>query len=179
MKLTEFSCENELRNLLSRFNANSNINRASWYEWRQAALEYARPGVTALDLVLRAWEISGHDTANSYFNMLDRNSKTFLEDVAKAIVFSSTMMGETARVVKGEKPNEVFVQWDRCPWPEFARRYNVPMEEDVLGCDKWFQTVIDDVNKFFNTKIKLETTKAIPRGHGICVRRLSLTLEEK
>jgi len=177
--LVEFSCENELRSLLAKFNTLSNINRASWYEWRLAAIEYARPGVTPLDLVLRAWEISGHDTAKGYFNMLDKTSKNFLEDVAKCIVFSSTMMGENAEVVKGEKPNEVFVRWTRCPWPEFARRYEVSMEEDVLGCDKWFQTVIEDVNKFFNTKIKLETLKAIPRGHGMCVRRLSLLSREE
>ena len=84
------------------------------------------------------------------------------------------MMGENAKVVKSETENEVFVQWDRCPWPEFARRYDAPMEEDVLGCDKWFQTVIADINQLFNTKVKLETTKAIPRGDGCCVRRITM-----
>jgi hypothetical protein len=48
------------------------------------------------------------------------------------------------------------------------------MEEDVLGCDKWFQTVIEDINQLFNTKVKLETQKAIPRGDGCCLRRLTI-----
>jgi len=48
------------------------------------------------------------------------------------------------------------------------------MEEDVLGCDKWFQTVIEDINALFNTNVKLETLKAIPRGDGICLRRISI-----
>jgi len=172
--MVDFSCEDELRKLLARFNTLANIERATWFEWRQAAIEYARPDVKPLDLVLRAWEIVGHDTALTYYNMLDKTSKTFLEDVARCIVFSSLTMGENAKIVKAENPHEIYVRWDRCPWPEFARRYKVPMEEDVLGCDKWFQTVIADVNAFFNTKVKLETLKAIPRGDGMCLRRLSM-----
>ena len=85
-------------------------------------------------------------------------------------------MGEDARIVEGQdkSKNEVFVQWDHCPWPEFSRRYNVPMEEDVLGCDMWFQTVIKDINSLFNTKVKLETLKAIPRGDCVCLRRITM-----
>jgi hypothetical protein len=166
--------EKEIRTLMSKFEALQNINRATWYEWRQAALEYARPDVEPLELVLKAWEVVGHDTAKAYFGMLDVSKPTFIEDIAKCIVMSSTMMGENAKIVKSDNPNEVFVQWDRCPWPEFARRYDVPMEEDVLGCDKWFQTVIEDINQLFNTKVTLETQKAIPRGDGACVRRISM-----
>ena len=169
--------EKEIKTLMKKFEALQNINRATWYEWREAAIECARPEIKPLDLVLKAWEVVGHDTAKAYFGMLDASKPSFLEDIAKCIVMSSTMMGETAEIVKSDKPNEVFVRWDRCPWPEFARRYNVPMEEDVLGCDKWFQTVIEDINKLFNTKVKLETLKAIPRGDGQCLRRISM--EEK
>jgi len=164
--------EAELRKLLARFEALCSIVRATWYEWRQAALEFAREGVKPLDLVLRAWEIVGHDTAKSYFPALDVSKPSFLEDIAKLIVMSSQSMGEDAKVVKGEKPNEVYVRWDSCPWPEFARRYGAPMEEDLAGCDKWFQTVIDDINALFNTKVRLVTLKAIPKGDGICLRRL-------
>ena len=166
--------EKEIKKLMSKFEALQNINRATWYEWRQAAIECARPEIKPLDLVLKAWEVVGHDTAKAYFGMLDISKPTFIEDIAKCIVMSSTMMGENAKVVKGDNPNEVFVEWDRCPWPEFARRYGVPMEEDVLGCDKWFQTVIEDINQLFNTKVKLETQKAIPRGDGVCIRRISI-----
>ncbi len=166
--------EREIKKLMTKFEALQNINRATWYEWRQAAIECARPEFKPLDLVLKAWEIVGHDTAKAYFGMLDVSKPTFLEDIGKCIVMSSTMMGENAKIVKSEKPNEVFIQWDRCPWPEFARRYKVPMEEDVLGCDKWFQTVIEDINQLFNTKVTLVTEKAIPRGDGVCVRRLTM-----
>ena len=168
--------EKEIRKLMTKFEALQNINRATWYEWRQAAIECARPEFTPEDLVLKAWEVVGHDTAKAYFGMLDVSKPSFLEDIASCIIMSSTMMGENARVIKSEtgNENEVFIQWDRCPWPEFARRYGAPMEEDVLGCDKWFQTVIEDINQLFNTKVKLETQKAIPRGDGVCLRRLSM-----
>ena len=167
-------CEKELRTLYKKFEMLGNIERATWYEWRQAALEFAKEGTNPEDLVLRAWEIVGHDTAKGYFGALDvtRGKKRFVTDIAKCIVMSSTMMGETARVVESEKDDEVFVVWDRCPWPEFARRYGAPMEEDVKGCDMWFQTVIKDINEVFNTNVKLETTKAIPRGDCECVRRI-------
>jgi hypothetical protein len=166
--------EKEIRKLMTKYEALQNINRATWYEWRAAAIECARPEFQPIDLVLKAWEVVGHDTAKAYFGMLDVSKSSFLEDIAKCIVQSSIMMGENAKIIKSEKPNEVFVQWDRCPWPEFARRYDAPMEEDVQGCDKWFQTVIKDINQLFNTKVKLETQKAIPRGDGVCIRRLSM-----
>jgi hypothetical protein len=164
--------EKELRNLHKKFSMLGNIERATWYEWRQAALEFAKEGTNPLDVVLRAWEIVGHDTAKSYFGALDKTKDSYLEDIAKCIVTSSIMMGEDAHLVKSDKENEVFVRWDRCPWPEFARRYGAPMEEDVLGCDMWFQTVIKDINEVFNTRVRLETLKAIPRGEGQCLRRL-------
>jgi hypothetical protein len=172
VEVARVDVEAELRKLLAKFDTLCSIVRATWYEWRQAALEFAREGVKPLDLVLRAWEIVGHDTAKSYFPALDVSKPSFLEDIAKLIVMSSQSMGEDAKVVKGEKPNEVYVRWDSCPWPEFARRYGAPMEEDLAGCDKWFQTVIDDINALFNTKVRLVTLKAIPKGDGICLRRL-------
>jgi hypothetical protein len=165
-------CEKEIRKMVRKFEMLGNIERATWYEWRQAALEFAKEGTNPLDVILRAWEIVGHDTAKSYFPILDKTKETYLEDIAKCIETSSIMMGEDAKVVKSDKPNECFVRWDRCPWPEFARRYGAPMEEDVLGCDKWFQTVIKDINDVFNTRVRLETQKAIPRGDCQCLRRL-------
>lgn len=171
----DVNCTDELRKLLTKFDMLGNIERATWYEWREAALSFAPPNVKPLDLVLKAWEVVGHDTAKAYLPMLDKSKPTFLRDIAKCIMTSSLMMGETAKLVDGKNKDEIFVQWDRCPWPEFARRYNVPMEEDVLGCDKWFQTVIGDINALFNTNVKLETLKAIPRGEQICLRRISIS----
>ena len=170
--------EKEIRKLIAKFEALGNITRATWFEWRQAAIDTARPEFTPLDLVLKAWEVVGHDTAKAYFNALDVSKPSFLEDIGKCIVTSSTMMGEDAKIIEGENEDEVYVQWDRCPWPEFARRYGAPMEEDVAGCDMWFTTVIADINKLFNTNVTLETLKAIPRGDGICLRRLSFEKKE-
>ena len=170
--------EKEIRNLMSKFEALGNITRATWYEWREAAIEMARPEFSPLDIVLKAWEVVGHDTAKAYFPTLDKSKPTFLEDIAKGIVNSSTMMGEDAKIIESENENEIYVQWDRCPWPEFARRYGAPMEEDVQGCDMWFQTVIKDINALFNTNVKLETLKAIPRGDRVCLRRISMEKTE-
>ena len=166
--------EKELKRLHQKFDALGNITRATWYEWRQAAIECARDDITPLDLVLKAWEVVGHDTAKAYYGMLDVSKPTFLRDIASAIVMSSTMMGEDAEIVEGDNEDEIFVEWTRCPWPEFARRYGAPMEEDVLGCDMWFKTVIADINELFNTKVTLETTHAIPRGDAKCIRRLTI-----
>lgn len=176
--MVDVDSEREIRKLLAKFEGLGNITRATWYEWREAAMACA-PGLKPLDLVLKAWEVVGHDTAKAYFTALDVSKPTFLEDIAKCIVGSSTIMGEDAKLVKGAHEGEIYVQWDRCPWPEFARRYKAPMEEDVLGCDKWFQTVIEDINELFNTEVRLETLKAIPRGDGICLRRLSMELRRK
>lgn len=173
----EFDCEKELKTLLSKFDALGNITRALFYEWREAAIKNAKEGVTPTDLVLDAWEVVGHDTAKAYYGMLDVSKPDFVKRIARAIVMSSTMMGESATMEKGKDDDEWFVVWDRCPWPEFARRYDAPMEEDVLGCDKWFQTVIEDINQVFGSKVGLETQAAIPRGDGKCVRRLWMEKE--
>jgi hypothetical protein len=165
--------EKEIRKLMTKFEALGNITRATWFEWREAAIATARPEFTPMDLVLKAWEVVGHDTAKAYFPTLDVSSDTYIKDIAQAIVNSSTMMGEDAKLVPGENENEIYVQWDRCPWPEFARRYGAPMEEDVQGCDMWFKTVVADINELFNTDVKLETLKAIPRGERVCLRRIS------
>jgi hypothetical protein len=171
--------EKEIRKLMTKFEALGNITRATWFEWREAAIETARPEFTPMDLVLKAWEVVGHDTAKAYFPALDVSSDTYIKDIAQAIVNSSTMMGEDAKLVPGENENEIYVQWDRCPWPEFARRYGAPMEEDVAGCDMWFKTVIADINELFNTDVKLETLKAIPRGERVCLRRISWSGKKK
>lgn len=80
--------------------------------------------------------------------------------------------GALVKLEKGEKPFEVFLKWERCPWPTYAKEYGVPMEEDVRCCDKILQSVLQDVNIFFNVRYNIETLKAIPRGHGVCLRKL-------
>lgn len=80
--------------------------------------------------------------------------------------------GAIVKLEKGEKPFEVFIKWERCPWPSYHKEYGVSMEEDVLCCDKILQTALKDVNVFFNVEYNIETLKAIPRGQGVCLRRL-------
>ena len=46
------------------------------------------------------------------------------------------------------------------------------MEEDVLCCDQILRSLLEDVNLFFNVNYAIETQKAIPRGEGVCLRRL-------
>ena len=46
------------------------------------------------------------------------------------------------------------------------------MDEDVRCCDRILEAILEDVNLFFNVHYRIETTKAIPRGQGCCVRRL-------
>jgi hypothetical protein len=46
------------------------------------------------------------------------------------------------------------------------------MKEDLLGCDKFLQTIVSEFNGFLDTNFKLETQKAIPSGNGMCLRRL-------
>ena len=80
--------------------------------------------------------------------------------------------GAIVKLEKGGNPFEVFIKWERCPWPTFAKEYGVKMEEDVLFCDRILQSILEDVNVFFNVNYKIETLKAIPRGEGICLRKL-------
>jgi hypothetical protein len=125
--------EKEIRKLMTKFEALGNITRATWFEWREAAIATARPEFTPMDLVLKAWEVVGHDTAKAYFPVLDVSSDTYIKDIAQAIVNSSTMMGEDAKLVPGENENEIYVQWDRCPWPEFARTRSTCNGTDAHG----------------------------------------------
>jgi hypothetical protein len=67
---------------------------------------------------------------------------------------------------KGENPGEVFIRCSRCPWPTAAKEFGVPMEEVALTRERLFQTILEDVNVFFNIDLKIEMLKAIPRGEG-------------
>jgi hypothetical protein len=101
-----------------------------------------------------------------------KGEEAFMVNLARALAGTGIANGAVVKVEKSENPNEVFIKWEKCPWPTFARRYGASMEEDLQGCDKFLQTIVDEVNRFSNTNFKLETLKAIPRGEGECLRRL-------
>ena len=92
--------------------------------------------------------------------------------LARSLSRNWSIQGAIVMIEPGEEPFEVFIKWERCPWPTYAKQYGVGMEEDVLTCDKILETILKDVNIFFNVNYEIETLKAIPRGQGMCLRRL-------
>jgi hypothetical protein len=154
--------------LEKKYNVLSQIQRASHFEWLRAAKELC-PDVSELDLVLKYWEIVGHDTAKNYLKHLDPE-KPLPEQVAKNYVFSSQSMGENAEFVEGKDENEAFAQHVGCPWFEWHQRLD-KLDQDQAGCDMWLETFVDDINKELGTNLKWETMKSIPAGDRICLRR--------
>lgn len=154
--------------LEKKFNMLSQIQRASHFEWLRAAKELC-PSVSELDLVLKFWEIVGHDTAKSYLRHLDPE-KPLPEQIARNFVFSSQSMGEDAEFIEGEDEKEAFAQHTGCPWFEWHQRLD-KLDQDQPGCDKWLETFIEDINKELGSNIKWETVKSIPNGNDVCLRR--------
>jgi hypothetical protein len=77
----------------------------------------------------------------------------------------------------GEKPNEALIKCTRDPWPTAAKAFGVPMEEVALTREKLLQAMLVDVSIFFNRNLTIEMQKAIPRGEGEWV--FKLTMENK
>jgi hypothetical protein len=94
------------------------------------------------------------------------------QNLARSIAAHWRTQGALVDVAPGEQEGELLITWTRCPWPTYAKEYGVAMEEDVLCCDRILQTLLQDVNLFFNVSYRIETLRAIPRGQGACVRRL-------
>lgn len=169
-----FDAEKEISKLLgSLHSAQSEIGR-TYFRWRQAALAVAGPNANPLDVSLKAAEIIGKELGKQSLPRLNwlKGEEAWLRSLAGGIAMQWIMQGAVVKVEKGEKPTEMFIKWERCPWPTYAKEYGVKMEEDVLCCDRILQSILPDVNTFFNVNYKIETLKAIPRGQGVCLRRL-------
>lgn len=151
-----------------KFNFLSQVQRASHFEWRRAAMKHA-PGVDPLELVKEFWRESGHDTAEGYLRRIDKN-KPIPRQLAENTAFSSVAMGEDAKVVPGKDDSECFLKHDACPWYDWHKRLNL-LEEDQPGCDEWFITFVADINKALGTNVKFETLKSLPAGDDCCLRR--------
>lgn len=168
--------ELEISNLWKQLHGVQDASKRSFFVWRQVALALAGPEAKPLDIMLKAWEAQGKDAAKSFFPRLRWDKKKgeqgFMLDVARLYATAWARDGAVVKVEKGANPNEVFLKWERCPWPSFADEYESNMEEDVQGCEKYLQTILADVNVFMNTNLKLETQKTIARGQGVCLRRL-------
>lgn len=169
-----FSAEKEISRLWRNLHSAQDEIGKTYYRWRQAALEIAGPDVKPLDVGLKAAEIMGIEIGKGLLPRLNwlKGEEVWLINLAKGIAGNWINQGAVVSLEKGENPLEAIIKWERCPWPTFAKEYGVDMEEDVLCCDRILQTILQDTNTFFNVSYKIETIKAIPRGEGVCLRRL-------
>jgi hypothetical protein len=169
-----FEAEKEITKLWGDLHsAQSEIGR-TYFRWRQAALQVAGPDANPIDISLKAADIIGKELSKASLPRLNwlKGEEVWMRSLAGGIAAQWIMQGAIVRVEKSEKPNEIFIKWERCPWPTYAKEYGVKMEEDVLCCDRILQNILPDVNAFFNVHYRIETLKAIPRGQGVCLRRL-------
>ena len=146
----------------------------TFYRWREVALEVAGPDVKPLDVALKAAEMMGKDIGKDFLPRLNwlKGEEAWLMNLGKSYAGNWTNHGAVVTLEKWGNPFEVLIKWERCPWPTFAKEYGAEMEEDVLCCDRILQSILKDVNVFFDVNYKIETLKAIPRGDGECLRRL-------
>jgi hypothetical protein len=169
-----FDAEKEITKLWRNLHiTQSEINR-TWYRWRQAALDIAGPDAKPLEISLKAAEITGKEIGKGFLPRLNwlKGEEAWLMNLANSYAGQWINHGAIVKVENGANPFEVFIKWERCPWPTFAKEYGVKMEEDILCCDRILQSILMDVNVFFNVNYRIETLRAIPRGEGMCLRRL-------
>jgi hypothetical protein len=155
-----------------RFSTLCQIVRAQHFAWREAVRDLC-PSVDPADLVARMWQVTGRQTARAYLKRVDP-SAPLAPQIANAIVWSSESMGEDAVVeipeTEPSRTDEAFVRHRDCPWFHWHRRLNL-LDEDRPGCDTWFQTVVEDVNRELGTKLRVETLETLPEGGSCCLRR--------
>jgi hypothetical protein len=174
-----FNAEKEISRLWKSLQGAQDEIGKTYMRWREAALEIAGPDADPLQVSLKAAEIMGVEIGKSLLPRLNwlKGEEAWVMMLAKAYAGQWAKQGAIVKVEPGDNPFEAFIRWERCPWPTFAKEYNVSMEEDVLCCDKIIQSVLKDVNVFFNVNYAIETVKAIPRGQGCCLRRLYKVVE--
>jgi len=146
----------------------------TFYRWRDVAIEVAGPGVKPLDVALKASEMMGKDIGKNLLPRLNwlKGEEGFILNLGNAIAGIWMTEGGIAFAEKGENPGEVFIKCTRCPWPSAAKQFGVPMEEVALSRERLFQTILEDVNVFFNINLKIDMLKAIPRGEGMYLFKL-------
>jgi hypothetical protein len=169
-----FNAEKEIARLWKNMHSAQDDIGKTHYRWREAALKLAGPDADPLKIGLAAAEVTGAELGRSLLPRLNwlKGEEAWLQSLARAIAAIWGNQGALVSVEKGEKGLEVLIKWTRCPWPTFAKSYGASMEEDLLCCDRTLETLLEDVNAFFNVNYKIETLKAIPKGQGACVRRL-------
>ena len=151
-----------------RFELLANIMRASHFEWRRAVASLC-PELDPADAVMRYWEEVGKDTAAFYLKKIDPD-KGLAPQVAALYVASSVAMGEDAEVVPSSNPGESLARHNACPWYDWHKR-EVLLAEDQVGCDRWLETVVEEINRSLGTELRCETVESLPTGGSSCLRR--------
>ena len=169
-----FDSEKEIGKALRQLKSAQDEIGKTYMRWREAAIALAGADADPMKVSLKAAEIMGSEMGKSWLPRLNwlKGEEGWLMGLAQNYASHWTNMGAVVKVEKSDKPSELLIKWKRCPWPTYAKEYGVQMEEDVQCCDKILQSVLKDVNVFFNVNYNIETLKAIPRGQGECVRRL-------
>jgi hypothetical protein len=152
-----------------KFKILTEINRASHFAWREAALKCC-PGLDAQKVVNEMWDITGVQTGEAYAKRLDPSGDV-PKQFAASIAWSSQCMGEDAHLEEGPGPGEYFVKHRGCPWHTWHQRLGL-LSEDRPGCDRWFEATIRTINEKLGTKLRFETLSALPDGDDCCLRRI-------
>jgi hypothetical protein len=152
-----------------RFAILCQITRAQHFAWHQAVVDLA-PDVDVAAVVNRMWEVTGQQTAASYITRFN-GDQPLAPQFAKSIAWSSLCMGEDASVEPGNGENEAFVRHTDCPWVHWHRKLGL-LAEDRPGCDIWFSTTIEAINKEMGANMQFETLESLPDGDSCCLRRI-------
>ena len=149
------------------------IHRAAHFQWRRVAAAL-QPGVPPIDIVTRYWDEVGISTARAYRDGVAASADP-AEALAAAIVESSTVMGETAAVVRLED-GAAAVRHTACPWLEAHRKRGL-LSECRPGCDAWFNSTARTLTELTGIPLKVETLQTMPDGDNACVRRVTSAAE--
>jgi hypothetical protein len=167
--------EKEISKMWRALHNTQNEIGKTYYRWRKVAIEFAGDDVKPVDVALRAAEVFGKDIGKSLLPRMNwlKGEEGFLMNLAGALAGLWNTEGGLATVEKGENPAEIFIKCTRDPWPTWAKEYGAPMEEIALCRERMVQTILEDISVFMNVPLKIELQKAISRGEGETVMRLS------
>ncbi|MGD9180791.1 MAG: hypothetical protein PVF26_10845 [Desulfobacterales bacterium] len=167
--------EKEISKMWRTLHSTQNEIGKTYYRWRQVAIEFAGEDTKPLDVALRAAEVFGKDIGKSFLPRMNwlKGEEGFLMILARSLAGLWNTEGGLATVEKGENPGELFIKCTRDPWPTWAKEYGAPMEEVALCRERMCQAILEDVSLFMNVPLKIELQKAISRGEGETVLKLS------
>lgn len=156
-----------------KFEIGAQITRTTYFAFRET-VRLACSNIDMTEVTKKFWEITARDTAPSYLKNIDPN-KPLPEQIARNFVFSSLVMGESAKLMVASD-KEAYCWHDACPWFEWASRLDKKergiLAEDEPGCSAWFEECVRLINQKLGTYVKIRTEKSLPAGDGCCVRKI-------